>query len=455
MPPALPAQLEIHPLRQSFDKVVRIPGSKSLTNRALLLAALAEGQSTLTNVLFADDTRVMMAALRKLGVTLDIDEANTTVTVTGCGGPLPEAVEPIELFLGNAGTAVRPLAAALLLGHGTFTLTGVPRMHERPIGELVDPLRELGASIEYPGKQSYPPLRINAHGLRGGAITMRPTLSSQFITALLMAAPLMRQGLTIRFEGPITSQAYVAMTIGMLGTFGIAAQVDAGWTKLTVEPGRYQAADYPVEPDASNATYLLAAAAVMPGSRCTIPCLGERGLQGDAGFVGVLEQMGASVTRHHNSTTVSSPPVGKPLRAIDHDFNAMPDAAMTVATLAVLAQGSTVIRNVGNWRVKETDRMAAMQAELTKLGAAVRIDGDDIHITPPPDGRTRPALIETYDDHRMAMSFAVIGLAQPGVTINDPACVNKTFPTFWQTLNELAPAGETVVDLPDAVESAG
>ncbi|NBC10292.1 MAG: 3-phosphoshikimate 1-carboxyvinyltransferase [Planctomycetes bacterium] len=436
MPPALPAQLEIHPLRQPFDKVVRIPGSKSLTNRALLLAALAEGTSTLTNVLFADDTRVMMAALKQLGISLDLDEATTTVTARGCGGRWP--VREADLFLGNAGTAMRFLTAACCLGPtgAKYRLHGIPRMHQRPIGELVDLLRRLGATIDYDGEDGYPPLTVHGGGLRGGTLSIQPTLSSQYISAILQIAPCLPQPLNIAFDGPITSKPYVEMTTRLMARFGTHAK----WTThgVAIDPATYRGIDLAIEPDASNASYFLAAAAAT-GSRAQIPDLDEYSLQGDARIDGVIERMRAT----------------DGLTGIDIDLHDMPDMAQTLAALAALAKGPTTIRNVGNLRVKETDRMAALQSELTKLGAAVRIDGEDIHITPPPEGRIKPALIETYDDHRMAMSFAVIGLAQPGITIHDPACVNKTFPTFWQTLNQLAPEGETVVDLPDAVESAG
>jgi len=436
MPPALPDQLEIHPLRQPFDTVVRIPGSKSLTNRALLLAALAEGQSTLTNVLFADDTRVMIDALRQLGVSMDIDEANTTVTVTGCGGRWP--VREADLFLGNAGTAMRFLTAACCLGPSgsRYRLHGIPRMHQRPIGELVDLLRQLGAKIDYDGEEGFPPLTVHGGGLRGGNLTVKPTLSSQYISALLQIAPLLPRPLSLAFDGPITSKPYVQMTTRLMERFG----ADARWVNDRVVVGcvAYRGVELTIEPDASNASYFLAAAAAT-GGRARIADLNEQSLQGDARIAGVIDRMRDA----------------EGLRGLDIDLHDMPDMAQTLAALAVLARTPTVIRNVGNLRVKETDRMAAIRNELTKLGAAVRIDGDDIHITPPSDGRIKPAVIETYDDHRMAMSFAVIGLAQPGVTIADPACVNKTFPNFWRTLNQLAPAGETVVDLPDAVESAG
>ncbi len=433
MPTQLPDLLTIRPI-PAFDAVVRIPGSKSLTNRALLLAALADGPSTLTNVLFADDTRLMMDALRALGVVLDIDEPNSTVTIHGRGGALPAT--DATLFLGNAGTAMRFLTGACAASPGlTATLDGIPRMRERPIGELVEMLRHFSCNIEYTGHSGYPPLRITGQAIAGGSITLTPTLSSQYISALIQIGPLMRKGLHITFDGPVTSAPYVAMTCRLMQQFGIDASFADDHTAVTVPTGAYKPCNYAVEPDASNASYFLAAAAATR-SRIHIPDLDSHSLQGDARFAQVLQQM-----RRPDGT----------LAGIDADLNDIPDAAMTIATLAVLADGPTTIRNVGNWRVKETDRMAAMQTELTKLGAGVRVLGDDITITPPPGGRITPPTggIDTYDDHRMAMSFAVIGLAQPGITINDPACVNKTFPTFWETLNSLGPA----VDLPGKTAS--
>ncbi|MEX0886675.1 MAG: 3-phosphoshikimate 1-carboxyvinyltransferase [Phycisphaeraceae bacterium] len=435
----LPEELEVEPVGRPFDVALRLPGSKSLTNRALLLAALGEGESVVRRPLVADDTQRMLDALGELGFKVTEAQAGAVVRVAGRGGLIPADAATLEL--GNAGTAMRPLTAACGLGRGVYQLDGVARMRERPIGELVDPLRELGARVRYLGAEGYPPVEVAGRGLRGGEIIMRPTLSSQFITALLMVGPYMRDGLTIRFDGPVTSRPYVEMTIGLMARFGVEVQVDAGWRVLRVEPARYAATDYTVEPDASNASYFLAAAAALPGSRVLIEGLGRSSLQGDLGFVDVLARMGARLTLTEGSVAVASPADDAPLRGVDVDLNHMPDAAMTLATLAVLAEGPTTIRNVGNWRVKETDRMAAMHAELSKLGARVRVDGDDLHVAPPAGGRITPAVIDTYDDHRMAMSFAVIGLAQPGVVIRDPACVGKTFPGFFEHLALLRGGG--------------
>jgi len=455
MPPALPDQLEIHPLRQPFDTVVRIPGSKSLTNRALLLAALAEGQSTLTNVLFADDTRVMIDALRQLGVSMDIDEANTTVAVTGCGGRWP--VREADLFLGNAGTAMRFLTAACCLGPSgsRYRLHGIPRMHQRPIGELVDLLRQLGANIDYDGEEGFPPLTVHGGGLRGGKLQVSKVISSQYVSAMLQIGPYCGNGMALHFSKSMVSWPYVVMTTKIMTDFGadIPPYGGSAGRFIAVNPTPYSPKSYYIEPDASNASYFLTAAAIYQNAKVTINGLGIESVQGDADFArAILHNMGAQLNQDYESISI----IGSgTLQGINESLHDMPDMAQTLAALAVLARTPTVIRNVGNLRVKETDRMAAIRNELTKLGATVEINGDDIHITPPSDGRIKPAVIETYDDHRMAMSFAVIGLAQPGVTIADPACVNKTFPNFWRTLNQLAPAGETVVDLPDAVESAG
>ncbi len=445
----MPDSLDIEPI-QPFDVTLRPPGSKSLTNRALLLAALAKGRSKLTGVLFADDSRRMIGALQALGFTLDIDEDAKRITVHGKRGDIP-APGGATLDLGNAGTAMRFLTAACCLGMGEFTLDGISRMRERPIGELVDPLIKLGADIEYVGEAGYPPVKVIAEppGLLGGHLTLSPTLSSQFISALLMVGPYMQRGLEIEFEGPVTSLPYVKMTLNLMKQFGAAFEADTGYRAVHVPAGRYRATDYWVEPDASNASYFLAAAAVVPGSRCTVEGLGSRSLQGDAEFCDVLGRMGCSVNQTLNATTVAAPRRGVGtsgggasggLQGIDVDLNAMPDMAQTLAVVALFADGPTAIRNVGNLRVKETDRLAALENELTKLGADVEVISNDLHIIPPPGGALTPAAIDTYDDHRMAMAFAVAGLAQPGVTINDPRCVDKTFPDYFQYLDRLRDA---------------
>ena len=432
--------IDLRPIKP-FDVSLRLPGSKSLTNRALLLAALADGTSHLSGVLFSDDTRRMIEALEALGFQVHADAQAARVQVAGHGGRIP--AEQAELYLGNAGTAMRSLTAACCLGDGVYRLDGIPRMRQRPIGELVDPLRELGATVVYEGEMGYPPMTVHAKGLAGGELGMKPTLSSQFISALLMAGAGMKRGLVIRFDGPITSRPYVEMTVAMMRQFGAVVATDGDWRQVAVKPGQYQAIDLAVEPDASNASYFLAAAAVVGESRCRVEGLGTQSIQGDIGFAKVLEQMGAVVQVQREAITVASPPAGRRLRGVEVDLNRMPDMAQTLAAVALFAEGPTTIRNVGNLRVKETDRMAALQNELTKLGALVLIHGDDMTVQPPADGKIRPASIATYDDHRMAMSFAVIGLAAKGICIEDPACVNKTFPGFFEYLKKLQPGGET------------
>jgi 3-phosphoshikimate 1-carboxyvinyltransferase len=430
--------IDIKPI-SGFQKSIRPPGSKSLTNRALLLAALADGESLLLGPLLADDSRHMLAALTTLGFEPDLSSDGRQVKVRGLAGQYPETpTSPVRLHLGNAGTAYRFLTAALAAGPGVYDLDGIPRMHERPIGQLVEALRKIGGRVQYLGNEGYPPLRVAGGRVKGGSLVMPPTLSSQYISALLQAAPYFQEGLTLRFDGPVTSRPYVEMTLALMARFGVTAKVDDAFTQIRVEPGCYKAISYAVEPDASNASYFLAAAAVLPGSRITIEGLGKKSLQGDVGFADVLHRMGAGLVFGDDFITLTAPPAGQKLRGIDIDLNHMPDMAQTLACVAILSEGETAIRNIGNLRVKETDRMEALRVELTKLGATVEVEGDDLFITPPSSGKITPAAIDTYDDHRMAMSFAVVGLAQPGVTINDPKCVDKTFPEYFDYLRKLA-----------------
>jgi 3-phosphoshikimate 1-carboxyvinyltransferase len=421
-----------------FQAALRPPGSKSLTNRALLLAALAEGRSIVRRALLADDTLRMIEALETLGLAPRVEDGGAAIHLDGRGGQIPET--HAQLYLGNAGTAYRFLTAACCLGHGEYSLDGIERMRQRPIAQLVEALTRIGASISYLRAPGFPPLSVRGSGLRGGELTLPPTLSSQYISALLLVAPYCKQGLTMAFDGPVTSRPYVEMTLALMAQFGIEAAVPPDFSRVRIEPGCYRGLDLTIEPDASNASYFLAAAAIIPGSKCTIEGLGRGSLQGDVGFADLLHQMGAGLTFGPDFITVLAPPQGQPLRAIDVDLNAMPDMAQTLAAVALFAEGTTVMRNIGNLRVKETDRIAAMQKELTKLGATVEIDGDDLSITSPPSGGgggIRPAVIDTYDDHRMAMSFAIVGLRAPGVVINNPRCVDKTFPEFFEYLGRL------------------
>ena len=436
----------------SFRTHIRPPGSKSLTNRALLLGALATGESVLHQPLVADDTQQMFTALRTLGFGVVFDDDHDCVRVTGHGGQIPlTSNAKTRLHLGNAGTAYRFLTAACCLATQdhrlnpcfapqAYRLDGIQRMHHRPIRELVDALSQLGGRIEYLGQQGFPPLNVVATGLAGGEIEMPPTLSSQYISALLQVGPCCRQGLTLRFNGPVTSRPYVEMTMRLMTRFGAQVHGDPHLASIRVEPGPYTPTDYSIEPDASNASYFLAAAAIVPGSQCTIEGLGKKSLQGDVGFADVLHQMGAGLLFGDDFVTVMAPAPGQCLRGVDIDLNAMPDMAQTLAAVALFAQGTTTIRNVGNLRIKETDRMEAIRLELSKLGATVQIKGDDLVICPPADPKAALApgtTIDTYNDHRMAMSFAVIGLARPGVVINDPRCVDKTFPDFFEFLSRL------------------
>ncbi len=418
-----------------FKATLRPPGSKSLTNRALLLASMARGVSTLRGPLWADDTMRMFTSLRELGVKIKGDPGDKQLEITGLDGFSQR--DAAVLDTGNSGITIRTLAAACTLGIGRYRLDGDARMRQRPIGELVDALRQIGAGVRYDGADGLPPIIVEGNAPRGGKLVMKPTLSSQYITAMLLIGPYLHQGLTLEFQGPITSQPYVAMTLILMETFGVGAQVDDGWKTITVPAGRYQKVDYSIEPDASNASYFLAAAAILPGSQCTIEGLGRSSLQGDVGFADVLHQMGAGLVFGSDFITIMSPPEGTRLRGIDIDLNHMPDMAQTLAVVALFAQGSTTIRNVGNLRVKETDRLAALHKELTKLGAKVVIEGDDLKITPPQVITPPMQGIDTYNDHRMAMSFALVGLRIPGVIINDPGCVAKTFPDYFEYLGKL------------------
>lgn len=419
------------PVRGPLDATVQVPGSKSLTNRALVAAALADGRSTLTNVLFADDTRYMLDALAALGVPLRVDEAATRVDVTGSGGQW--SAGEAEIFCGNAGTVMRFLAAACCVGNGEYRLDGVPRMRERPIGSLVDALRELGAVVGYPEREGYPPIEIRACHLRGGTVSFHSPPSSQLVSALLMAAPYAQNDVFIEIAGEVVSWPYLAMTQAVMDAFGVPIVAD-NWRKFIVPaPQRYRGTQYAVEPDASNASYFLAAPAIA-GGRVTVAGLGTSSVQGDVGFVDVLEQMGCRIKRSPNELTVHGPATGR-LRGVDVDLNTMPDTAQTLAVAALFAEGPTQIRNVANLRVKETDRIAALATELRKLGATVDEIADGLTIHPPQS--PTPAEIDTYDDHRMAMSFALAGLRIDGVVIRDPGCTSKTFPDYFQRLERM------------------
>ncbi len=410
---------------------VNLPGSKSLSNRALLIAALAEGTTKITNLLESDDTRHMLNALKLLGVEYTLSEDKTECTVTGNGGPFRNS-EPLELFLGNAGTAMRPLCAALTLGNGTYVLTGELRMKERPIGHLVDALRDAGADISYLENEGYPPLKIVANGLKGGEVKIDGTISSQFLTALLMAAPMAQNDMHISIVGELVSKPYIDITLNIMRIFGVDV-TNENYEKFIVRAGqKYRAVDrFMVEGDASSASYFLAAAAIKGGT-VKVTGIGKKSVQGDVAFANVLEKMGAKVEWGDDYVSVSR---GE-LNAVDMDFNHIPDAAMTIATTALFAKGTTTLRNIYNWRVKETDRLYAMATELRKVGANVEEGEDYLTITPPK--RLKHAAIDTYDDHRMAMCFSLLALDPVSVTINEPECTAKTFPTYFEVLESIS-----------------
>ncbi|HEY0210796.1 3-phosphoshikimate 1-carboxyvinyltransferase [Acerihabitans sp.] len=406
---------------------VNLPGSKSVSNRALLLAALAEGTTRLTNLLDSDDVRHMLDALGALGVPCRLSADRRTCEIDGQGGALT-APAPLTLFLGNAGTAMRPLAAVLCLGRHDITLTGEPRMKERPIGHLVDALRQGGAEVDYLEQENYPPLRLRG-GFRGGDIAVDGSVSSQFLTALLMAAPLAAGDTVIRIKGELVSRPYIDITLALMATFGVRVRHDDYRVfYLRGGQGYRSPGGYLVEGDASSASYFLAAAAIRGGT-VRVTGIGKNSVQGDIRFADVLERMGATIRWGDDFIECSR---GE-LRAIDMDMNHIPDAAMTIATTALFAGGgTTTLRNIHNWRVKETDRLAAMAAELRKVGAEV-VEGEDfIAITPP--AALKSAAIGTYNDHRMAMCFSLVALSDTPVTILDPACTNKTFPDYFRQL---------------------
>ena len=444
------------PALRAAGGTVRLPGSKSISNRVLLLAALADGTTEVHDLLDSDDTRVMLAALRQLGCSVE-QHADGVTRITGLGGKLKDDARQAEFFLGNAGTAMRPLTAALSLLDGEFELRGVPRMHERPIGDLVDALVGLGCEIDYLGNPGYPPLRIHpvAHeGLRLDApIRVRGDVSSQFLTALLLALPLAasRQSVVIEVIGELISKPYIEITLNLLARFGIAVQRE-GWSRFTIPAGsRYRSpGSIHVEADASSASYFIALgalAAPAPGQAgIRIEGVGADSIQGDIRFVEAAQAMGAKVESGPNWLQISRG--AWPLAASTLDANHIPDAAMTLAVMALFADGPSQLRNIASWRVKETDRIDAMANELRKLGAQVETGPDFIHIQPLTAGHWRAASIHTYDDHRVAMCFSLAAFNPDGlpVRILDPKCVAKTFPDYFEALFSVSePASVPVI----------
>ena len=417
---------------------IRLPGSKSISNRVLLLAALAEGETTITNLLDSDDTRVMLDALEKLGFKLKRE--GDECVVTGTRGAF--TAKTADLFLGNAGTAVRSLTAALAVNGGSYRVHGVPRMHERPIGDLVDGLRQIGARIDYEGNEGFPPLRIREGQIAVEApIRVRGDVSSQFLTGLLMTLPLLRteSGVSVvQVDGELISKPYIEITLKLMERFGIKVERH-GWHQFTVPAGqRYQSpGKIMVEGDASSASYFLAAGA-LGGGPLRVEGVGRASIQGDVGFADALIRMGANVSMGDDWIEVRG--VGHDhgkLEPIDMDCNLIPDAAMTIAVAALFADGTTTLRNIASWRVKETDRLAAMATELRKVGAKV-VEGEDYIAVTPPEQLTPNAAIDTYDDHRMAMCFSLVSLGGVPVRINDPKCVAKTVPDYFERFTALA-----------------
>jgi 3-phosphoshikimate 1-carboxyvinyltransferase len=474
------------PALASAQGTVQLPGSKSISNRVLLLAALSSGRTVVHDLLDSDDTRVMLDALRTLGCAVD-KTGETTVTITGLGGRAPNS--PAKLFLGNAGTAMRPLTAALAVLGGDFTLSGVARMHERPIGDLVDALRQLGCAVTYTGNEGFPPLHIGQPTLKLDApIQVRGDVSSQFLTALLMALPLVAiKPIVIEVVGELISKPYIDITLNLLQRFGITVQRE-GWQRFTIPAGsRYQSpGDIYVEADASSASYFIALGSLATGTTGSIRIegLGKDSIQGDIRFVEAAALMGAQIDSGPNHLDIRRG--AWPLKAIDLDCNHIPDAAMTLAVMALYADGTTTLRNIASWRVKETDRLAAMATELRKLGATIVEGADFIQVTPPgqtpsadrpPLGARAPsggsvvreatsvgatshwhsASIETYDDHRVAMCFALAAFNPAGKTvcIEDPKCVAKTFPDYFETLFEVSQAHSVPVICVDGPSASG
>jgi len=455
----------IVPVQNGFRVSLTPPGSKSLTNRALLLAALAEGRSRIHRPVRADDTLVMVQALRQLGVEITIVERHVEqgalgnhvdnwecIEVEGMGGRL---LGGARLDCHNAGTAARFLTAAAALADGPVVIDGNERMRQRPMGQLFDAMRQLGVGVEPVDGAVEGCLPVRVVPMDGdrqdvGKLVIPPTRSSQFVSALLMIAPLLRNGMEIKIQPPITSASYIAMTLGLMDRFGATIEASGSLDRLRVEHGHYQSIDYTVEPDASSATYFLAAAAVCPGSVCTIEGLGKRSLQPDVGFADVLYQMGTGLTFTDDSITVLHPGT-EGLHGVDVDMSMMPDAALTLVVVALFARGKTVIRGLQTLRFKETDRLGALKRELEKFGAGVEIEDDELLVIEPAvlssrpdayrdegaDSDLSPIEIETYNDHRMAMAYAVAGLLRSGVSIRNPGCVEKTYPGFWGDLCRL------------------
>jgi 3-phosphoshikimate 1-carboxyvinyltransferase len=424
--------LPIVPVTAPVHGRIRPPGSKSLTNRALIVAALAEGESRLSGVLDCTDTRVMIDSLRRLGFELSHDAAGCAVEVTGQAGRVP--ARQADLWVENSGTSVRFLTALCAVGEGTYRLDGNSRMRQRPVAALAGALNQLGVQVRCVNGTDCPPVEVVAAGLSGGTASIAGSVSSQYLSGLLMAAPAARGPVEIHVEGELVSWPYVEMTLGVMARFDASVE-RVGETAFRIEPQTYRGTRYDIEPDASAASYFFAAAAIT-GGEVTVEGLSRGALQGDVAFVDALEQMGCRVAESKDSLTVR----GGPLKGIDIDMNAISDTAQTLAAVAVFADGPTRLRNIAHVRFKETDRIAAVATELERLGLVVETTEDSLTVHP---GPVRPAVIQTYDDHRMAMSFALIGLKAAGVQISDPGCTAKTYPRFFDDLDRLTSTART------------
>ncbi len=424
---SLPDKLTLSPIQKISGSVV-LPGSKSLSNRILLLSMLAEGKTEIQNLLDSDDVRRMVEALETLGIQLEENRAENLITVSGTSGIIP--VKEATLMLGNAGTAIRPLTAAMTLGHGRFVLDGVQRMRERPIIDLVNGLSQLGANLRCINGTDCPPVEVIADGLPGGITRLSGAISSQYLTAILLAAPYADKEVQIEITDKLVSVPYVEMTLRLMQSFGVSVNHE-NFRLFHIPRQTYRSpGNIFVEGDASSASYFLAGAAITKGS-VTVKGCGTDSLQGDARFAEVLEKMGAKVEWEPQQVKLT----GNSLNGIDVDMNQMPDAAMTLAVAALFASGPTAIRNIYNWRVKETERLQAVSTELRKLGAEVE-EGYDYLVIQPPE-QIRKAEIDTYDDHRMAMAFSLAACGESPMTINNPGCVSKTFPDYFEVLDGL------------------
>jgi 3-phosphoshikimate 1-carboxyvinyltransferase len=423
--PTFPEELEVTPLERPPDAKIRVPGSKSLTNRALIIAALAEGHSRILNPLFSDDSYWLMNALVRLGIDVSADGERGEVCVSGQSGGIDAS--GVDLFVGNAGTVARFLPPVLALGRGPYTIDGVPRMRERPVADLVDAMRHLGAAVDYAGEHGRFPLAIEGGGIRGGEVRVSASKSSQFVSGLLMASPYAEAPVTLHPEGR-KEWPYVGITVALMRAFGV--EVDDANGRFTVAPALYSSREYEVEPDASGASYFMAAAAVT-GGRVRIPGLGSSSPQGDLRFAGVLRDMGCRVEIAPHSIEVIGP---DRLQGIEVDMNAFSDTMITLAAISPFATSPTTIKNVGHTRLQETDRLSAVATELNRLGVKTHTTASSIRIIP---NIVRPGVIRTYGDHRMAMAFAITGLVASGIRIGDPGCVAKTFPGYFGALESL------------------